>query len=74
MSPKLRNFITTAPLLFMGISAFAGKEAPPPPGRTPLPGLIAPIDDHLPLLLIGGLLLGAYYMYKIKMKQASSPQ
>ncbi|ANH59078.1 hypothetical protein I597_0143 [Dokdonia donghaensis DSW-1] len=58
----------------MGISAFAGKEAPPPPGRTPLPGLIAPIDDHLPLLLIGGLLLGAYYMYKIKMKKASSPQ
>ncbi len=75
MSPKLKNFITTTFLYFIGILAYAQKSPPPPnssrmndPG--PPVGLPMPLDENILLLLGLGLFLGIYY-YIIKSKKVS---
>lgn len=64
MSPKLRTFIATATLFLVGLNVYAQKTPPAPPSRTPLPGLVAPIDDNLIILIIAGLFIGIFYIYK----------
>ncbi|WP_264553180.1 hypothetical protein [Flavobacterium sp. N2038] len=70
------------PVLFLTIisvsSVFAGTTPPaqmPPPARRgvqpqggqPLPGM--PIDQNLIFLVVGGILLGAVYIYKDEIKK-----
>lgn len=54
--------------LLNGVHAFAQSKQPPAPNpsRTPGPPIDAsmPIDDNLILLVIAGLFLGAYFIYK----------
>lgn len=54
--------------LFNGVHSIAQSKQPPVPNpdRTPGPPIDAsmPIDDNLIVLLIAGLLLGVYYVYK----------
>lgn len=74
MSPNLRTFMLTMLLLFVRMASYA-QDGPPPPGTrtSSLPGLVAPIDDHIIVLVILGVLAGAFYAYKINRVRSNSP-
>lgn len=58
----------------MGVCAYAQDDGPPPPTRTSsLPGLVAPIDDNIIVLVICGILAGAFYAYKNNKAKSNSP-
>lgn len=61
---KAKNFILLITLLFFSIEGYCAD--PPAPGPPPPVGLPLPIDDYLPLLLLAGILLGAFGMHKLK--------
>jgi len=49
----------------VGLSSYAQGGPPPPDTRTTsLPGLVMPIDDHIIVVVMLGILLGVYYAYK----------
>jgi hypothetical protein len=74
MSPNLRTFIATIFLSFMGLCAYAQDGPPPPDTRTSsLPGLVMPIDDNIIVLVIFGILAGAFYAYKNNKAKSGSP-
>lgn len=52
------------------VPLYAQKEPPPPTmaTSTPPPGLQLPIDDHLWVLLLMGLILGIYFLKKRNVK------
>lgn len=68
MSPKLNNLLLTVVTVLTTCASFAQeKGGPPPPATkddTPPPGLIVPIDDHIWVLAIAGVLLGCWLYYK----------
>lgn len=49
-------------LFFLALQA--SENLPPPNNNPPPPGPQVPIDGHLWILLIAGLLLGFYKLYK----------
>ncbi|AEE18652.1 hypothetical protein [Dokdonia sp. 4H-3-7-5] len=74
MSPNLRTFIAAILLSFVGVCGYA-QDGPPPPGTrtSSLPGLVAPIDDNIIILVICGVLAGAFYAYKNNKARSNSP-
>ena len=72
MRCKIVLFLLVIVTQFNGVQLFAqsvsGTQGPPPPNtsRTPLPPIDAmvPIDDNLIILVVMGLFLGAYFVYK----------
>ncbi|MBS7256787.1 hypothetical protein [Flavobacterium branchiicola] len=64
------------PVLFLTVISVSGVYAAPPTvppvpfGAPPLPG--GPIDENLMFLVVGGILLGAVYIYKDKIKKKLS--
>lgn len=64
---KVKNVLLGV-LLLLGGEAFCAD--PPAPtggaGVPPPPGLPLPIDDHLPLLMIAGILLGVFYLKRFQ--------
>lgn len=49
---------------FVCAIALAQQTPPPPPERTPPPGL--PVDSHVLILIVFGVLLGAYFLLRKK--------
>lgn len=49
-------------VLILVIQTTSAGQGPPPPSQNRGPGL--PIDDNLWILFVGGILLGAYILYK----------
>ena len=56
MKSLLYNVITLA------VQASSSDKGPPPPSQNRGPGL--PIDDNIWILIIAGVLLGVYILYK----------
>ena len=52
-------------------NALAQDEEPPHPPEQPPSGHVVPIDDHLILLIIAGVLLGITLIYKDRIEKAS---
>ena len=46
------------------VQTVAGKQAPPPPSQNRAPGY--PIDDNIWILIVAGIVFGAYIIYKRK--------
>ncbi|HEY6142503.1 MAG TPA: hypothetical protein VIV55_03620 [Flavobacterium sp.] len=71
MKNFLSKFLIVIVVLFSVMSVFA-KQTPPSPGEKKVvpPGL--PIDDNVSILLIMGLFLGMYIMYKYQFKTKAS--
>jgi len=81
MSPKLKNLLTTAFFMFVGLASIAqeaGKGGPTPPPPNPggrmdipsLPGLAIPIDENIQVLLVLGLIVGVIYFFKNRFSKA----
>lgn len=73
MSPNLRTFIATSLLLLTGVYTYAQDRPPPPDSRdSSLPGLVLPIDENIIVLVICGILAGAFYAYKNNKAKSNS--
>lgn len=81
MSPKLKNLLMTAFILFVSLASVAqeagtGGPTPPPPnpggrmGIPSLPGLAIPIDENIQVLLVLGLIVGVAYFFKNRFSKA----
>lgn len=70
MSPKLRNLLFFLMLVFYQAIGYSqkGLNPPPPaaPGPPPPPVGLLPIDDYLWVLVVAGILLGAWYVNTTK--------
>lgn len=56
-------------VLFWVLALLSGEAFcadPPAPGPPPPVGLPLPIDDYIPFLMLAGVLLGAFYIHKIR--------
>lgn len=76
MSPYLTKMYVSALFLVIGYSAVAqviGPSVPPPPPPTPPPppGLPLPIDTHIIILVILGVILGIYAITRLQKMQQS---
>lgn len=67
----IRIIFSAVFLILLNTSNVLAQGTPPAPGApgNQVPGL--PIDDHLPYLIIGGLILGISIIYRNKTKKAS---
>lgn len=64
----MKNFLKTimyTAILLISLNAFAGDDDNPD-GLPVDPG--APIDDYIPLLIVGALSLGIYFLKKKEVK------
>ena len=67
----IRTVFFTICLTLMNVySVFSQEDPPEIPPPTPPNGRV-PIDDHLMLLIIAGVLLGITLIYRDKIKKAS---
>lgn len=62
-------FLTAATSFDVFADADPGGELPPPTTARPPGDPDLPIDQNLEILLLGGLLLGAVFIYKDKVKK-----
>jgi len=70
MSPLLRKIVVFIPVAFVQLSLLA-QEVPPPPQRTPPVGLPLPIDENILVLIVAGLMLGAFFAIYRELKNKS---
>jgi len=60
------RFLLLCLVIFVSNIASVYAQNPPPPTAPVPPGLQLPIDDHIWVLLIMGLILGVYILVKKK--------
>ena len=61
---KFKNVLFGVLLLFSQVG-LSQQNTPPSPAPPP-PGLPLPIDDYIPLLMFAGILLGIFWIQKMK--------
>ena len=70
MRPQIVKILTLVLFVFNSISMLSQKAGPPAPGGTRGPEF--PIDDNIIILIVIGLLFGAYMTYK-KIQTKNTP-
>lgn len=68
MKNILNKFLIIIVTLFSVMNVFAVPNPPAPNAKKPPPPPGLPIDDNISVLLIMGMLLGVYIMYKYQLK------
>lgn len=73
MSFKIHNIFTVL-MLFLGFGLLYGQDPPPPVNGDPPPpfGFPVPIDQDIWILVLLGLVLGFYFMYKRKFSSSAA--
>jgi hypothetical protein len=61
---KIRTLKLLVILFFYTSFSISAPPAPPPPGLPPPPG--SPINSDISKLVVGGLLLGVFFIWKRK--------
>jgi len=64
MRPQIVKIATILFITFFVTITSWSQQVPPPPERTPPPGL--PIDSDLVYLILLGILLGLFFLFRTK--------